>query len=138
MTVNVRYAVFSSHSACLCQPISRGLTHDNERYPDPDEFKPERFLDCNGQYTTTTAPDPRRFLFGFGRRCVAHVIRLRAPCLIPIVAHRSCPGMHVADNFLYIVIATVLAAFTISPAEDAEGNSILPDPDYSSGLGGIW
>ncbi|KAL1941278.1 hypothetical protein VTO73DRAFT_7490 [Trametes versicolor] len=95
----------------------RGLTHDNERYPDPDEFKPERFLDCNGQYTTTTVPDPRRFLFGFGRR--------------------SCPGMHVADNFLYIVIATVLAAFTVSPAEDAAGNSILPDPDYSSGLGGI-
>ncbi|OJT09761.1 O-methylsterigmatocystin oxidoreductase [Trametes pubescens] len=96
----------------------RGLTHDEERYPDPDKFKPERFLDCNGRYTTAAAQDPRRFLFGFGRR--------------------SCPGMHVADNFLYIVIATVLAAFTISPAEDAAGNPILPDADYSSGLGGIW
>lgn len=66
------------------------------------------------------------------------MIRLHALHLTPIMAHSSCPGMHVADNFLYIVIATVLAVFTISPAEDAEGNSILPDPDYSSGLGGIW
>ena len=54
------------------------------------------------------------------------------------LALRSCPGVHVADNFLYITIAMVLASFTILPALDSEGNPLLPDPDYSTGLGGIW
>ncbi|KAI0773252.1 cytochrome P450 [Trametes elegans] len=97
---------------------ARGLTHNSTWYPDPDAFKPERFLDTGGKHSTRTVPDPRRFIFGFGRR--------------------SCPGLYVADNFLYITIATMLASFTISPALGADGKPILPDPNYSAELGGIW
>ncbi|KAK7037753.1 hypothetical protein VNI00_010714 [Paramarasmius palmivorus] len=37
------------------------MTHDEELYPDPDEFKPERFLNGNGNINDILA-------FGFGRR----------------------------------------------------------------------
>ena len=37
-------------------------------YEDPDEFKPERFLDLDPP--TPDRLDPRRYVFGHGRRCV--------------------------------------------------------------------
>lgn len=44
------------------------MSRDPEVYPEPEEFRPERFL-------RDGAPDPavrdsRKFAFGFGRRCV--------------------------------------------------------------------
>ena len=51
---------------------------------------------------------------------------------------RSCPGNYLADNFLFIVIASTLAAFTISPAVDDDGNPIAPSSEYNPALGGIW
>lgn len=44
---------------------TRALTRDESMYPEPTEFRPERFL------ATDSAPgamDPRRFTFGHGRR----------------------------------------------------------------------
>ncbi|KAM5541051.1 hypothetical protein V8D89_005362 [Ganoderma adspersum] len=95
----------------------RALTHDPAWYPEPDEFRPERFLDVKRQFSTASVPDPRRFVFGFGRR--------------------SCPGNYLADNFLFIVIASTLAAFTISPAFDDDGNPITPSSEYTPTFGGI-
>ncbi len=50
----------------------------------------------------------------------------------------SCPGNHLVDNFLFIVVASTLAAFTISPAFDDDGNTITPNSEYNPTLGGIW
>lgn len=36
--------------------------HDEEMYPNPETFNPERFLSANPE------PDPRKWVFGFGRR----------------------------------------------------------------------
>ena len=40
------------------------MTHDENVYPEPFAFKPERFLDENGELND----DDRVLAFGFGRR----------------------------------------------------------------------
>ena len=42
---------------------SRAMTHDETKYPSPDEFKPERFLREDGSLITDTP-----LVFGRGRR----------------------------------------------------------------------
>ncbi len=42
------------------------MTRDNERYPDAAAFKPERFIQPDGQLTD----DDHILAFGFGRRFV--------------------------------------------------------------------
>ena len=44
------------------------MTRDGEVYPDPESFKPERFIK-NGTLNKDIR-DPRDIVFGFGRRCV--------------------------------------------------------------------
>ena len=45
--------------------LSRGVFNDSEEYPDPSEFKPERFLpNEKGRMPL----DPVKAAFGFGRR----------------------------------------------------------------------
>ncbi|KAF9476061.1 cytochrome P450 [Pholiota conissans] len=87
-----------------------GIMKDPEMFPDPEEFKPERFLE-------TTDPRLKNFdlPFGFGRR--------------------SCPGIHLALNSLFINISRILWAFDIKPALDRNGKEIIPDPNnYTTGF----
>ena len=54
------------------------ITQDPEMFPEPDVFRPERFLDAtNPKLANFTIP------FGFGRRI--------------------CPGMHVASQSIFFV-----------------------------------
>ncbi|OCH84169.1 cytochrome P450 [Obba rivulosa] len=66
----------------------------NEKY-DPQEFLPDRFLDAS-----QPAVDPSIWVFGFGRRV--------------------CPGRFLAENSMFIFIATFLSAFDIYPPENGE------------------
>lgn len=66
------------------------IARDPEFFPDPEAFKPERWLNEHGRIR-----DDIKFPnFGFGRR--------------------ACPGQHVADQSLFINTALALWAFNIS------------------------
>ncbi|EJD01999.1 cytochrome P450 [Fomitiporia mediterranea MF3/22] len=87
-----------------------GIMNDPVMFPDPGEFRPERFIN---------AKDPRMAIFdlpfGFGRRI--------------------CPGLHLARNSLFINIARLLWAFDILPALDENGKEIIPDSwNYTDGF----
>lgn len=73
-----------------------------ERYDEPYEFKPERYLNHPfkaGVYAAHPNPNQRdHFSFGAGRRI--------------------CPGTHLAENSLFITIANILWAFRIIPPSE--------------------
>ena len=67
-------------------------------YPEPDTFKPERFLNQDG----TLRDDPVLLsAFGYGKRI--------------------CPGRHFADATLFIVVASVLSVFSVRRPDPESG-----------------
>ena len=81
--------------------IHRAVLHDPKLYPDPEAFKPDRFLNEDG----TFRDDPLIPLaFGAGRRV--------------------CPGRHFVDATLFIVTASLLSVFSVTKAKDNNGNEI--------------
>ena len=82
----------------MASTLCRAILHDPERYPEPDVFKPERFLNPDG----TLQDDPVLVsAFGYGKR--------------------SCPGRHFVDATLFITVASLLSVFNIEKGEDTEG-----------------
>ncbi|KAH7334824.1 cytochrome P450 [Rhizoctonia solani] len=75
------------------------MSRDDSVYKSPETFNPDRFLNTD----TPGAPG-----FGFGRR--------------------SCPGNHYAEASLFILIASVLAVFHISPkVNPVTGQEEIPE-----------
>lgn len=91
----------------LLLPNTWLFTHDPAVYPNPMEFRPERYL------TNPPAPDPRTWIFGFGRRI--------------------CPGRFVADNALFITMAQTLAVFNIEKAVEG-GKTVEPKVEFEPGM----
>lgn len=90
--------MFRLFTLCLLIHLRRAITRDPDVYPEPEIFKPERFLNPNGTLrddVTLTS------VFGFGKRV--------------------CPGRHYVDATLFIVAATVLSVFCIEKRCDCEG-----------------
>ncbi|KAI8931867.1 hypothetical protein NX059_010772 [Plenodomus lindquistii] len=91
-------------------PNTWWFTHDPAVYPDPMTFRPERFITTP---THTAEPDPRNWIFGYGRRV--------------------CPGRHIADNALSITIAQVLAVFKIDKLVE-NGKVVEPRLEFEPGI----
>ncbi|KAI5121763.1 hypothetical protein M0805_009574 [Coniferiporia weirii] len=113
---------YAVHKGDLVLANIWAILHDESLYPDPDVFNPDRFFPL---FTRTSEPatgvqeqlqpDPRRWVFGFGRRV--------------------CPGSHIAEASLFIQIASVLASLEICPAIDREtGKEIVPKVEYSTAI----
>lgn len=83
--------------------------HDPELYPDPDEFRPERFLEASPS-TYTWLP------WGGGRK--------------------RCPGLHLATLEMKTVLRTVLTTMTVRPAskrmEHPRWRSVIVTPHAGS------
>ena len=81
--------------------VFRAILHDPEIFSDPEEFKPERFLDREGSFQD----DPTVTLaFGAGKRV--------------------CPGRHFVDATLFLVVSSVLSVFNVTKSKDENGYEI--------------
>lgn len=78
------------------------MLRDERIYSQPDEFFPERFLNLSPEEMSRM--DPRNFIFGFGRRI--------------------CPGMHLVNSSIWLLIACMITTLDIQKARDQYGYPI--------------
>ena len=96
-----KYRRYRIPKGAMLMPSIKWFSMDPEVYPDPESFRPERFLGPG------EVPSPYSYVFGFGRRI--------------------CPGRLLADSILFLTIAQSLAVFEISKGVDQQtGKEIEP------------
>ncbi|KDR83250.1 hypothetical protein GALMADRAFT_876216 [Galerina marginata CBS 339.88] len=93
-------------------PNAWAMLHNEDEYPDPSIFKPERFMK-DGKINPAVR-NPAVMAFGFGRR--------------------RCPGSQVAISYLWMTVASILSTFEISKALDDQGRPIEPSLLYHTTL----
>lgn len=89
---------------------SWAILQDETLFPEPQLFKPERYLNCDGSLDSS-AHYPIE-TFGFGRRI--------------------CPGRYFAQDAVWLAIAHILAVFKIERARDGDGKEIVPTPEFTA------
>ncbi|KIP02864.1 hypothetical protein PHLGIDRAFT_78465 [Phlebiopsis gigantea 11061_1 CR5-6] len=91
---------------------SWAILRDQDRYPSPETFSPERYLDAAGELDPH-APEPTA-AFGFGRR--------------------ACAGSAMAQDALWAATAQLLWAFDFRRAVDKQGRQVEIAGTYTSGF----
>ncbi|KIK97014.1 hypothetical protein PAXRUDRAFT_10437 [Paxillus rubicundulus Ve08.2h10] len=89
------------------------MGRDEDRFTDVEEFKPERFLNSDGTPIERSALSDNP-IFGLGRRI--------------------CPGRFASEAFIWTAIVSILAAFCITKAKDAEGKEIDVKRQFTTGV----
>lgn len=106
----------------------RAMLNDPETYPNPSEFRPERFLK-NGQIDESVL-SPGNMAFGFGRRWSLAFYSSRQ--FTKARYHlRMCPGRHIALSTVKLTMASVLLTFNISKKVDENGKLVEPRQEYT-------
>ncbi|KAJ7719464.1 cytochrome P450, partial [Mycena olivaceomarginata] len=105
LTNDEEYNGYFIPAGTMVVPNSYECARDESIFPEPEEFRPERFTD--GVKLFTNIVEPRDFAFGYGRRV--------------------CPGRQIADSTVWITIVTMLYVFDIRKATGPDGQPIEPD-----------
>ncbi|KAF8123450.1 cytochrome P450 [Boletus edulis] len=87
------------------------INHNEEAYPEPDVFKPERFF-VGGKLRGDKSTES--LAFGFGRRV--------------------CPGRYNADNSVWIATVLILCSLKIAKARGEQGEELDFEPTFSCGV----
>ena len=111
-------SVFLEAGTCV-HPVQWSIHRDEELYPDAESFRPERWLEPDWptfKEPLDKFPNLQNFsAFGFGRRI--------------------CPGINIAERFLYILISRIAWSSDISCKKDELGVDVLPASyDYVTGF----
>jgi len=88
----------------------RAISRDETAYPDPHSFKPERFLEPVDSESKKRL-NPRNYVFGAGRR--------------------KCPGIHLVEAGLWLVIARIVATLDIKK-QVVDGVEVEPEVSYDN------
>ena len=87
-----------------------GMMHDPNVFSDPEKFKPERFLEPNGQYVSSR---PNGFIpFGMGRR--------------------ACLGEKLALADLFLIVVNLLqmtSGYEFVLPDGSGSGDLVPDPN---------
>lgn len=109
-TADVIYKDFFIPKGTVVSVDQYAIHYDTARYDEPDAFRPERYLGHTLKAGAYTGGDPyARDHFGFG------------------AGRRICPGMHLAENSLFITLAKILWAFEIHAPLTPEGKEEAVD-----------
>lgn len=88
------------------------ILRDEKIFADPSVFSPERYLE-EVDAPTLKLRDPRNYVFGFGRR--------------------RCPGAHIAESSIWLLMASMLATLDISkPTDQSSGKPIEPTVEFDN------
>ena len=87
--------------------MCRAITRNEELYPEPERFMPERFW---GKMDSETARHVDA-VFGFGRRV--------------------CPGRAFAESSIFLIMSNIIATMDLTKAVDEAGVSITPPVEYT-------
>ena len=90
-------------------PHIRSITRNEDVYPNPEVFNPDRFMDPSKPEIVQHVDS----VWGFGRR--------------------GCPGKAFAEANLWTVIANTIAVMDIRKVLDEDGNPITPAGGFESG-----
>ncbi|KAJ3559932.1 hypothetical protein NM688_g43 [Phlebia brevispora] len=83
------------------------MLHDERVYTEPLEFRPERFLNEKHQAEQQGLP--------------------------PFDPYTRCPGIHFADQSIWLAMARMLACFNIQPFVNHDGEVVLPEMIFDGG-----
>lgn len=110
------------------------MGRDPRVYRDPDNFCPERYESVEDGGFGEPLPFGH---FGFGRRYFTlFTRRSRLRNTHTPWAFRICVGRFLADNSVWVMVATVLATLSFQKATDDRGNFVEPKVELSNG--GTW
>jgi len=85
------------------------ILRDPETFPNPDAFDPARYLGPKGDYASSVV----NMAFGWGKRL--------------------CPGKAVGEASVFIAVALITAASTISKPRDEHGVEYTPEARWTTG-----
>ncbi|EIW83949.1 cytochrome P450 [Coniophora puteana RWD-64-598 SS2] len=91
-------------------PNTWAISRDSTKYPDPETFNPDRFLNADGKLNG----DSVKWNFGWGRRI--------------------CPGRHIAEAGVWLAAARLLATFSFLKPKDRDGRDVDFEPKWTSGV----